>query len=150
MNVETLHLGICTGMVMAGRHWRRTCQMTLASYGITEARAAPLMMIHRLGDGVRQVTVAHASGLESPSLVRLLDQLCAEGLVVRTEDLTDRRAKTLRLTPAGNDLAESIEKELIRLRKVVLGNVSQADLEAALRVVRAFEESGYGTTAWPS
>ena len=148
MDVETLHLGICSGMVMAGRHWRRICQVTLASYGITEARAAPLMMIHRLGRGVRQVTVAHASGLESPSLVRLLDQLCAEGLVVRSEDPTDRRAKTLSLTPEGKALAESIEKELTSLRHVVLGHVPMADLEAALRVVRAFEESGYGTATW--
>ncbi|WP_263261514.1 MarR family transcriptional regulator [Pseudomonas sp. RIT-PI-S] len=137
-------------MVAAARHWRRICQTTLANYGISEACAVPLLVIVRLGDGVRQVTVAHAAGLESPSLVRLLDQLCAQGYVQRTEDATDRRAKALSLTAKGRELAEAIEGELVRLRRDVLKNVDAADLEAALRVVRAFEDAGQGSAVWAS
>jgi MarR family transcriptional regulator for hemolysin len=149
-NLDKLQLNISSGMVVAARHWRRICQTTLANYGISEACAVPLLAIVRLGDGVRQVTVAHASGLESPSLVRLLDQLCAQGFVLRTEDATDRRAKALSLTTQGRELAEAIEGELVRLRRDVLKNVDKADLEAALRVVRAFEEAGQGSAVWAS
>lgn len=147
MNLDKLQLNISSGMVVAARHWRRICQATLANYGISEACAVPLLIIVRLGNGVRQVTVAQAAGLESPSLVRLLDQLCASGFVIRTEDPTDRRAKALSLTEAGRALAESIEGELVRLRREVLKGIEPADLEAALRVVRAFEEAGLGTTS---
>ncbi len=142
MTLDALQLNISSGMVTAARHWRRICQSTLANYGISEACAVPLLMIVRLGDGVRQVAVAQAAGLESPSLVRLLDQLCRAGFVRRCEDPDDRRAKALSLTPRGRELAESIERELVRLRRDVLQNISPADLEAALRVVRAFEEAG--------
>jgi MarR family transcriptional regulator for hemolysin len=142
MNIEKLQLNISSGMVVAARHWRRICQTTLANYGITEACAVPLLLIVRLGDGVRQVAVAHAAGLESPSLVRLLDQLCTAGFVIRTEDATDRRAKALSLTAAGRELAEAIESELVRLRHDVLKNIDPVDLEATLRVLRAFEEAG--------
>jgi MarR family transcriptional regulator, transcriptional regulator for hemolysin len=145
MNIDKLQLNISSGMVVASRHWRRICQTTLANYGVSEACAVPLLLIVRLGDGVRQVTVAQAAGLESPSLVRLLDQLCAAGFVVRTEDPTDRRAKALSLTASGRTLAESIEGELVRLRREVLKDIDPADLEAALRVVRAFEDAGQGT-----
>ena len=145
MNIDKLQLNISSGLVVASRHWRRICQATLANYGVSEACAVPLLLIVRLGDGVRQVTVAQAAGLESPSLVRLLDQLCAAGFVVRTEDPTDRRAKALSLTPSGRTLAESIEGELVRLRREVLKDIDPSDLEAALRVVRAFEEAGQGT-----
>lgn len=148
--LDKLQLNVSSGLVVAGRHWRRICQATLANYGISEACAVPLLVIVRLGDGVRQVTVAQAAGLESPSLVRLLDQLCAQGLVIRTEDATDRRAKALSLTAAGRALAEAIEGELVRLRRDVLKNVERADLEAALRVVRAFEEAGQGSAVWAS
>ncbi|WP_416421793.1 winged helix DNA-binding protein [Pseudomonas sp. App30] len=150
MNLDKLHLNISSGMVTAARHWRRICQTTLANYGISEACAVPLLLIVRLGDGVRQVTVAHAAGLESPSLVRLLDQLCSSGFVIRTEDPTDRRAKALSLTATGRELAEAIEGELVRLRREVLHDIAPADLEAALRVVRAFEEAGQGTAVSPS
>ncbi|MFP3864683.1 MarR family transcriptional regulator [Pseudomonas capeferrum] len=145
MTLDLLRLQVSSGMVVAARHWRRICHAALTSYGISEACAAPLLMIVRLGDGVHQVAVAQAAGLESPSLVRLLDQLCKAGLVCRSEDPLDRRAKALSLTGEGRALAESIEAELVRLRRDVLQGIDQADLEAALRVLRAFEAVGLGT-----
>jgi MarR family transcriptional regulator for hemolysin len=125
-------------MVAASRQWRRSCQATLVNYGISEACAGPLLAIARLGDGVHQVKVAQAAGMESPTLVRLLDQLCAAGIVCRTEDPNDRRAKALSLTEHGRSLAGSIEAELTRLRAHALKDIDKADLEATLRVFQAF------------
>ena len=142
MSLDALQLKISSGMVVAARHWRRLCQGALTRYGISEACAVPLLMIVRLGDGVHQVAVAQAAGMESPSLVRLLDQLCKAGLVRRSEDPHDRRAKALSLTASGRTLAESIETELVRLRQQVLHGIAPADLEATLRVIRAFEAAG--------
>ena len=126
-NLEALQMNISSGMVVAARHWRKICQTTLVNYGISEACAVPLLMIGRLGEGVHQVTVAQASGMESPSLVRLLDQLCNAGYVCRTEDAHDRRAKCLSLTESGRELVQAVEVELVRLRREVL--------EASTRVI---------------
>lgn len=134
-------MNISSGMVVAARHWRRICQSTLVNYGISEACAVPLLMIGRLGEGVRQVTVAQAAGMESPSLVRLLDQLCSAGYAIRAEDPHDRRAKCLSLTDTGRELVQSVEAELVRLRREVLEGITAADLEAALKVIRAFESA---------
>lgn len=150
MTLDLLQMTISSSVVAASRHWRRICHDTLVTYGVSEACAMPLLMILRLGDGVRQVTVAHAAGLESPSLVRLLDQLCAANIVLRTEDPTDRRAKSLSLTDSGRTLAVSIESELKSLRSKVLKNVEVSDLEATLRVLHAFEEAGLQGTEWLS
>ncbi|WP_339547985.1 MarR family winged helix-turn-helix transcriptional regulator [Pseudomonas sp. RA_35y_Pfl2_P32] len=132
-------MNISSAMVVAARHWRKICQTTLVNVGISEACAVPLLMIGRLGEGVRQVTVAQAAGMESPSLVRLLDQLCQAGYVCRTEDAHDRRAKCLSLTDSGRELVQAVEVELVRLRREVLEGIDPADLETALRVIRAFE-----------
>ncbi|MBD1550097.1 MarR family winged helix-turn-helix transcriptional regulator [Pseudomonas typographi] len=149
MNLEKLQQNITSGAVAASRHWRRICQTTLANYGISEACAVPLLMIVRLGDGARQVAVAQAAGMESPSLVRLLDQLCTQGYVQRSEDSTDRRAKALSLTPEGRKLAEAIEGEFARLRKDVFKGVDKADLEATQRVLQAFEDAAiHGPGTW--
>lgn len=145
MSIDSLRLQVSSGMVVAARHWRRICHNALTGYGISEACAAPLLMIVRLGDGVHQVAVAQAAGLESPSLVRLLDQLCKAGLVRRSEDPLDRRAKALSLTDEGRRLAEAIETELVRVRHEVLQGIDTADLQAALRVLRAFEAAGLGS-----
>ena len=139
--LDTLHMNISSAMVVASRHWRKVCQTTLVNFGISEACAVPLLMIGRLGEGVRQVTVAQAAGMESPSLVRLLDQLCQGGYVCRSEDPHDRRAKCLSLTDSGRVLVQAVEVELVRLRREVLQGIDPADLEAALRVIRAFESA---------
>jgi len=126
-------MNLSSSMVVGARNLRKICQTTLVSYGISEACAVPLLMIGRLGDGVHQVKVAQASGMESPSLVRLLDRLCT------TEDVHDRRAKALSLTERGRELVQAVEVQLVRLRKEVLVDIPHSDMEAALRVLRAFE-----------
>ena len=84
-------------------------------------------------------STSSAVGIEGPSLVRLLDQLGAAGLVVRQEDPTDRRAKVLSLTPAGRAVVATMETALERLREEIFAAVSDADLEASLRVFRAVQ-----------
>ena len=148
-NLDALQMNISSSMVVAARHWRKICQTTLVNYGISEACAVPLLMIGRLGEGVRQVTVAQAAGMESPSLVRLLDQLCQDGYVCRTADVHDRRAKCLSLTATGRELVQAVEIELVRLRHEVLEGIAQSDLEAALRVLRAFELANHSPVVNP-
>jgi MarR family transcriptional regulator, transcriptional regulator for hemolysin len=124
-------------MVQASRRWRKLAQMALADHGISQARASALVWVHRLGGGVRQITLASYVGIEGTSLVRLLDELGAAGLLVRKDDPIDRRAKTIWLTPAGVRLAEEAEKVLGELRDRVLVDVKNADLDATLRVCKA-------------
>src|SRR4051812_14833445 len=125
--------------MQAGRQWRRLAQEALDAHGISEARAAPLVWVSRMGGGVRQVELASRVGIEGTSLVRLLDQLSAAGLVERRDDPGDRRAKTIWLTDEGERLAEQIEQVLAELRGRVLSGVSQSDVEATLRVFRAID-----------
>ncbi|MCF5629524.1 MarR family transcriptional regulator [Pseudomonas syringae] len=141
MSVSSLHRAICSGRVAVSRQCRRLGQNTLVTYGISEACAGPLLAIARLGDGAHQVKVAQAAGMESPTLVRLLDQLCKAGIVCRTEDPNDRRAKALSLTEKGRALASAIEAELTRLRADVLQGLQPADLEATVRVLQAFADA---------
>lgn len=138
---DPLPRALTAQLLLAGRQWRRLAERELVALGISEACAAPLLWTSRLGGGVRQVTLAGHVGIEGPSLVRLLDQLANSGLVERRDDPTDRRAKTIWLTPPGEALAARIEDILVELRGRVLSGVSRADLEAALRVLMAFDDA---------
>ncbi|QKM56521.1 Transcriptional regulator SlyA [Burkholderia glumae] len=142
MNLHDLRLAVSSTLTIAARKWRRTSDSVLTAYHVSEACATPLLIVGRLGEAVRQVTLAEYVGIEGPSLVRLLDQLCAAGLVRRDEDPDDRRAKTITLTDAGRAVTERMEADLRALRARVLKSVSRADLEATLRVLAAFNEAG--------
>jgi len=137
-----------TGQVMlAGRQWRQISQASVTSHGISAAAAAPLLFIRRLGGGVRQVTLADYVGVEGATLVRLVDQLSAAGLVRREVDPSDRRANVLSLTDAGERMAEQIEMELRHLRAKVFAEISEADLEATLRVLDALNKAALAASS---
>lgn len=141
-NLHALRLAVSSTLVTAARKWRRTSDSLLTAYNVSEACATPLLIAGRLGEAVRQVTLAEHVGIEGPSLVRLLDQLCAAGLARRDEDPADRRAKTVTLTDEGRAVTAKMEEGLRVLRSRVLKSVSRADLEATLRVLNAFNDSG--------
>ncbi|MCY1518447.1 Transcriptional regulator SlyA [compost metagenome] len=71
----------------------------------------------------------------------MLDQLVAAGLMERREDPHDRRAKTLHLTSAGHALRAQVEEVLVELRRRLFRGVSEADLEACLRVFETLKVS---------
>ncbi|NUX55875.1 MarR family winged helix-turn-helix transcriptional regulator [Paraburkholderia youngii] len=137
-NLDALRRTVSSTLVVAARKWRRTSHGVLAAFNVSEACATPLLTASRLGSAVRQVTLADHIGIEGPSLVRLLDQLCAAGLMRRDEDPEDRRAKTVALTDEGRAVTAKMEEELVTLRAQALKGVSRDDLEAALRVLAAF------------
>ncbi|KXX65209.1 MarR family winged helix-turn-helix transcriptional regulator [Marichromatium gracile] len=131
---------LTTRLVRLSRLYRQEVNRELARYGISDAQAVPVLHIARDGGGMRQHALAEEIGIRGSSLVRLLDQLCASGLVERRDDGSDRRAKTLHLTAAGEALAERVETALGRLRESLLGPVADDDLAAALRVFEALEQ----------
>jgi MarR family transcriptional regulator for hemolysin len=137
-NLDALRRTVSSTLVVAARKWRRTSHDVLAAFNVSEACATPLLTASRLGAAVRQVTLADHVGIEGPSLVRLLDQLCAAGLMRREDDPEDRRAKTVTLTDEGRAVTAKMEEELVTLRAQALKGVSRSDLEAALRVLAAF------------
>jgi MarR family transcriptional regulator for hemolysin len=116
---------------------RRCYDQELIAFGLSRSLATPLMHIWQK-DGIRQRELAELLDIEGPSLVRLLDQLSAAGLVVRRADPDDQRAKTLHVTPAGTALVLRIMPVVQRLRGHLLEGVPTADLEACMRTFLKF------------
>jgi MarR family transcriptional regulator for hemolysin len=135
----TLHDAFSRELMLTARALRRRGDEALAVYGVSEATTWPLLHISREGGGLRPGALAAMLGIEGPSLVPVLDHFCATGLLVRRDDPADRRAKSLHLTKAGEALVAEVEAALARLREQILTEVTEADLEASLRVFRAVQ-----------
>ncbi|TXH36620.1 MAG: MarR family transcriptional regulator [Rhodospirillaceae bacterium] len=109
---------------------RRAIDDELRALGLTDATWRPLFHLGRLGDGLRQKDLAEALMIEGPSLVPLLDNLEANGLVERTEDPNDRRCKIIRMTTEG----QKIYRQTAEISGKVLGRLMRgiSDDELAL------------------
>lgn len=110
------------------RRWRKVLDIEFQSSGLTDATWRPLLHLHILGDDVRQKDLAASLGIEGPSLVRLIDSLIAKGLMERSEDVRDRRAKLLRLTPEGLKLVDRIHTTVTGLEEGLFSSFSDDEL----------------------
>jgi MarR family transcriptional regulator, transcriptional regulator for hemolysin len=116
------HLGLLT------RRWRQLLDSEFQADGLTDATWRPLLHLHILGDGVHQKDLAASVGIEGPSLVRLLDTLVVKGLIERSEDAKDRRAKQLHLTSDGQVVVSRIKETLITLENELLSSFSDSEI----------------------
>ena len=136
----TIHAEIGRLIARLGRIWRRESDQALSDHGLSYATAIPLLVLSHQGEGVRQGVLADELGIEGPSLVRLIDLLQAEGLVERREDPTDRRAKTLHLTAAGEAKVEKINRVLRRVRARLLKDIGGEELAVTFETLQRIEE----------
>jgi MarR family transcriptional regulator, transcriptional regulator for hemolysin len=134
-------LRIFTGdLVIAARLWRKLARDIATQHGVAEAGASPLLWLGRKG-AMRQRVLAEYCGMEGPSLVRLLDDLNAAGLISRAPDATDGRANVISLTAAGEERVIKIEADLKALRSKTFEGLSDADIAAALKVLDAISRA---------
>lgn len=116
------------------RQWRLAVDERLQPFGLTEATWLPLLYLARGKMPMRQKDLAETVGIESSTLVRLIDALDHAGLIERRID-GDRRARLLCLTPRGQALVEQVEEVAADVRQQILADISDEELAATLRVI---------------
>ncbi len=99
-----------------------------AQLGLTAGEARALVYVNR-HPGSRQAVLAGHMGVEPMTLVGFLDRLEALGHIVRETDPTDRRAKTVRLTPQAEPLLERVLTVFRTVREAVLEEFSAEEVE---------------------
>jgi MarR family transcriptional regulator for hemolysin len=116
------------------RRWRRAVGRAVQPYGLTEATWLPLVYVARGREPMCQKDLAEAIGIESSSLVRLIDALDRAGLIERQTD-KDRRARIISLTPRGRALVEQVETTTVAIRQRLLAGITDAELATMLSVL---------------
>ncbi len=115
-------------IAQTARQWRRVIDRKLQPYGLTEATWVPLLYLARAEKPMLQKDLAEAIVLDASSVVRLLDNLQAQGFIERHEG-TDRRAKEIHLTEHGLQRVQQVEGMALAVRNQVLSSVNDRDIE---------------------
>lgn len=135
--LETAFIGSVSAL---RRELRRVYDRELAPTGLSLAYAHPLVLIAE-HPTLSQRELAERLEIEGPTLVRLLHQLGAMGLVKREQNPNDHRANTLHLTTAGRATAKRLRRAIDGVRARILAGVSDDELADALRVLDAVRTS---------
>ena len=119
---------------LIARRYRTRLNEQLRDIAQTQARWDALFWISVSGEGVTQSELAERMGVEGPTLVRMLNKLEQEGLVERRSTPGDRRAKTIRLRGAAEEVLASIAALSAPVRADILQDIDSEELLACLSV----------------
>jgi len=98
----------------------------LKPHGITHAYTYFLMELYKK-DGLTLSEMHKHIGIEQPTAVRTLDRMVRDGLVIREQSLSDRRASFIRLTNKGKQYKKIILDCAKKLNNLALQNFSERD-----------------------
>jgi MarR family transcriptional regulator, transcriptional regulator for hemolysin len=137
-----LEPGVGYRLHAVGRLLRRRFERSVRQAGlpITRLQAALLLYIAR-HPGVGQTAAAGDLGVEPIALVRMLDRLHEEGLVERRAHKTDRRVRTLWLTPLGWPVVNRILKINIEIRAEACVGFTPDELRALTDALRHMKDN---------
>lgn len=135
MSRQTQNEQLFDEMSAFNRKLRAFFDAAVREEGLTLARARALFAISRRGP-LTQKELAEELEIETPTLVRVLDGMARQNLIVRTEDENDRRAKRIAMTETGRAAYDRMHVLATDLRAQIAAEISSDDIEIALSVVR--------------
>ena len=102
---------------------------------LTRHQARTLLYIAR-NEGLSQAAIATMLEIEPIALVRLLDRMHEEGLVDRRSHPTDRRVRTLWLTPLGWSAVERVLAINAEIREEACAGLNQEVRDALMAALK--------------
>lgn len=122
------------------RAWRFALDRRLAPLGMSRSQWLVLFHAGRNQQPLTQKELAQRAGVESPTLVGLLDRMEREGWIERRPDPTDRRCKTVCLTPKAHRVRDQIESAASSLREDLLSGLADADIDRMIETLARIKD----------
>lgn len=111
------------------RQWKTVISNELAPMELTPSRWTTLWKLQQLGDDTSQKVLADALDIKLSSLMRTLDQLEEQGLIVRHCCENDKRARQIIMTDNGHQALNKMKSKMVQIREQLLFGISEDELQ---------------------
>lgn len=135
-------------ILFLGRRWRHLLDDALRSSGDNHARWVTLLWVDLSAGRSNLAELAKQIAVELPTLVRLLNRLEREQLLVRRALGASNREKTVVLTPKGKNALLRMSEVIDRTQANFLDGVDPKQLDAALTVLNGVLERHANVIMW--
>lgn len=117
-------------------HWRLS--EMLKPHGLSPTQYNALRILRGAGSEGRACSeIAERMVNRDPDITRLVDRLERRGLVARSREGPDRRVITTRITPAGLELLQSLDRPVEEFNRKMLGPLGEQRLRTLLQLLEA-------------
>ena len=102
--------------------------------GLASAHTMCLRHLYSAPDGLTRTRLVHLCDIDKAQVSRIINELCARGYVIETEDESINYKKRLKLTPMGKDIAEEINILVIKVNTYVSKDFTEEEIATFYRV----------------
>jgi DNA-binding MarR family transcriptional regulator len=114
----------------------RKFSQKLQSFGLTHPQFIALVVLAKHGQACTMSDLTGVTFQDPPTMTGIIDRLVKMKLVQRTRSETDRRVVLVEATPAGVELAERVEAEIMKSHFSCYESVSDEDLTVLEQLLR--------------
>lgn len=123
-------------------------QVRAAGFDLTAVQFAALNVISE-EPGIDQARLAGAIAYDRATIGGVVDRLEGKSLVERRVSRTDRRARELRLTPAGAEMLDRLRPVVAALQPTILAGLDEEERATFLRLARKAADAGNSLSRAP-
>ena len=128
---------LCAANWLAGK----SAEM-LKRHGLSPTQYNALRILRGAGtEGLPCSQIGDRMIKREPDITRLLNRMQRAGMVTRSRDPKDRRMIMARITPAGLDLLQVLDRPVEEFHRATLGHMGKTKLHSLIRLLK---EAGIG------
>lgn len=122
-------------LYLTAHHWRLAVNRRLKDLGMSQATWVAVASIARNEQPLSQAELAQELGVESATVVPLINKLVEAGLVERVLTESDKRKRLLVATPKGLELYHQVKAVADELREEILTVITPEEQEITRNVL---------------
>ena len=133
--MDTRQLNFSHLLYLTAHHWRLAVDRRLKDLGMSQASWVAVASIARNEHPLSQTELAQELGVESATVVPLINRLVEAGLVERVLTERDKRKRLLVATPKGLELYHQVKAVADELREEILTVITPEEQEITRNVL---------------
>ena len=118
----------------AARLFEQVANKKLDTLGVTHAQTVILIRLWER-DGKNQMELAKSAGLDQSTVVRLLDRMERDELIVRVQNKDDRRVFNFYLTEKAKKACQKLEAYSNSITEIAHESLSKKDIEKLTQLI---------------
>ena len=138
---KTLQRAFVLRLMTLAKAYRRYADGELERSGLSHSTALVVTLLNDVAEDCSQKFLADHLDVTPASMVHLLKQIEAAGLINRHQDADDKRVNHIELTAKGEGHAREARRVLDQVRTQLFHGIAPDDLAAALRVVEHLQRA---------
>lgn len=111
--------------------------MGMLPYGLTGAHTMCLRHLYNNPEGLTRTKIVRLCDIDKAQVSRVINDLCAKGYVIETDNENINYRKRLKLTPMGKDTTKEINKLILDIHTFVSADIPEEDLQILYKTLEA-------------